>query len=183
MESLKTLIPDFAKDAKLNLAQVERTEGLTPKQLWGTALATALNAGHQEVIAAVLAGAGAHLDEASKKAAAGAAAIMAMNNVYYRFTHLVSDKTYASMPARLRMQVIANPGAERLDFELWCLAVSAVNGCGACVDSHEKKILESGGTREMVQNAVRVASIVHAAAAALRMGEALQAAEQQATAA
>ena len=38
------------------------------------------------------------------------------------------------MPARLRMNVMANPGVEKVDFELWSLAVSAINGCGMCIE-------------------------------------------------
>ena len=66
-------------------------------------------------------------------AARAAAAIMGMNNIYYRFLHLVEDAEYQTMPARLRMNVIGNPGIDKLDFELLSLAVSAVNGCGLCV--------------------------------------------------
>jgi alkyl hydroperoxide reductase subunit D len=91
---------------------------------------------------------------------------MAMNNVYYRFTHLVGGD-YASMPARLRMNVIAKPGVEKADFELWSLAVSAVNGCGMCMESHEKMVRGAGLTQEQVQAAVRIAAVVHAVAATL----------------
>ena len=63
-------------------------------------------------------------------AAKGAAAMMGMNNIFYRFRHLSSNEKYATMPARLRMQIIARHGSDPVDFELWCLAVSAINGCG-----------------------------------------------------
>ena len=69
---------------------------------------------------------------------------MGMNNIYYRFLHLVEDGEYQTMPARLRMNVIGNPGIDKLDFELISLAVSAVNGCGLCVTSHEQKLREEG---------------------------------------
>ena len=65
---------------------------------------------------------------------------MGMNNIYYRFLHLVEDGEYQTMPARLRMNIIGNPGIDKLDFELLSLAVSAVNGCGLCVTSHEKQV-------------------------------------------
>ena len=81
-----------------------------------------------------------------------------MNNIYYRFLHLVEDVEYQGMPARLRMNVLANPGIDRLDFELLSLAVSAINGCGLCVSSHEKKLRQHGITREMIQSAVRIAA-------------------------
>ena len=100
-------------------------------------------------------------------AARAAAAIMAMNNVYYRAVHLASNKEYAKMPARLRMNVIGSPGVPRTDFELWCLAVSAINGCGACVDLHEKVLRDAGVSAEAVHAALRYAAIVQSAAVAL----------------
>jgi alkyl hydroperoxide reductase subunit D len=107
------------------------------------------------------------LDEAHVNAARAAAAIMGMNNIYYRFLHLVEDGEYQTMPARLRMNVIGNPGIDKLDFELLSLAVSAVNGCGLCVTAHERKLRESGVSRETIQSAVRIASVIHAVAGVL----------------
>jgi len=101
------------------------------------------------------------------KAARSAAAIMGMNNVYYRFLHLVGDAEYAQLPARLRMNVIGNPGTPKADFELLSLAVSAINGCGMCIESHEKQLRQHGFTREAVQSAVRIAATVHAVARVL----------------
>jgi alkyl hydroperoxide reductase subunit D len=92
---------------------------------------------------------------------------MAMNNIYYRFTHLAADPDYATMPARLRMNVIANPGVDKADFELWSLAVSAINGCGKCIDAHDQVLRKAGLSREAIQQAVRIASVIHAVAATL----------------
>ena len=71
------------------------------------------------------------------------------------------------VPARLRMNVIGKPGVDKADFELWCLAVSAINGCGVCIDSHEKILREAGLTAEQIQAAVRIAATVHGVAATL----------------
>ena len=92
---------------------------------------------------------------------------MGMNNIYYRFLHLVEDGEYATMPARLRMNIIGNPGIDKLDFELLSLAVSAVNGCGMCITSHEKKLRIGGISREQIQSAIRIASVIHAVAGVL----------------
>ena len=92
---------------------------------------------------------------------------MAMNNVYYRFVHLVGQDDYRTMPARLRMNALAKPGVEKADFELWSLAVSAVNGCGLCIESHEKVLREHAVSRETIQAAVRIAAVVHAVAVTL----------------
>lgn len=66
----------------------------------------------------------------------GTASIMVMNNIYYRFTHLVKDEEYQRMPANLQMDIIVNPGVDKKDFELYYFAVSAINGSGLCIDAH-----------------------------------------------
>jgi lipoyl-dependent peroxiredoxin subunit D len=152
---------------KLNLSALLNDTVLTEQQRWGALVATALASRNAAVIAAVSEEAAAHLSAPALTAAKSAAAIMAMNNIYYRFTHLASDPDYATMPARLRMNVIANPGVEKADFELWSLAVSAINGCGKCIDAHDQVLRQAGITREAVQQAVRIASVIHAVAATL----------------
>lgn len=168
IESLKQQLPEYAKDLKLNLSSLVTADAtMTEQQLWGTLLASALASRCGAVIQAISEEASSHLDEAAVNAAKAAAAIMAMNNIYYRFVHLSSDKQYQTMPARLRMNVIAKPGVDKVDFELWSLAVSAINGCGMCIDSHAKELLSKGVSAETVQHAVRVASIIHAISATI----------------
>jgi alkyl hydroperoxide reductase subunit D len=86
---------------------------------------------------------------------------MGMNNIYYRFQHLSKNPKYATLPARLRMNVLRSHGVDVADFELWCTAVSAINGCGLCVDSHEKILRDKGLTEESILAAVRLASVIH----------------------
>jgi alkyl hydroperoxide reductase subunit D len=167
LEKIRDALPDYAKDLKLNLSALLNDTVLTEQQRWGALVATALASRNAAVIAAVSEEAAAHLSAPALTAAKSAAAIMAMNNIYYRFTHLASDPDYATMPARLRMNVIANPGVEKADFELWSLAVSAINGCGKCIDAHDQVLRQAGITREAVQQAVRIASVIHAVAATL----------------
>jgi lipoyl-dependent peroxiredoxin subunit D len=107
------------------------------------------------------------LEAVQAEAARAAAAIMGMNNVYYRFLHLVEDDEYARLPAKLRMNVIGSPGIAKADFELISLAVSAVNGCGKCVTAHERVLRQHEVGREAVQSAVRIASVMHALAGVL----------------
>ena len=164
IEALRGKLPDYAKDLKLNLSSVFNTPNLTPQQAWGTAVASALASRQPDVIRAVVADAAQHLEPAALNGAKAAAAVMGMNNIYYRFVHLSANKDYATMPARLRMNIIGNPGIDKLDFELLSLAVSAVNGCGMCVTSHERKLREGGVSREAIQSAVRIASVIHAVA-------------------
>lgn len=164
LERLREGLPGWARDLRVNLSNVLQSEALSPQQAWGAALACAAAARSGEVLRAVEADARAHLEPAALDAALAAASVMGMNNVYYRATHLLHDPEYARMPARLRMQVIGNPGVDRLDFELWCLAVSAVSGCGACLESHEKSVLQRGGGKPAVADALRIAAVIAAAA-------------------
>lgn len=166
IETLKSALPDYAKDLKLNLSSLAAETVLTPQQVAGTFVASALASRQPQVIEAVLAEFAPKLEPAALNAAKAAAAIMGMNNIYYRFVHLAGGD-YKTMPARLRMNVIANPGVEKVDFELWSLAVSAVNGCGMCIESHEHHLRQAGMTAEQVQAAIRVAAVVHAVAAVL----------------
>lgn len=167
IEALKNALPAYAKDLKLNLSAVAADTTLTPQQTLGGLLAAAIASRNEQVIAAISADAGAALAPQAFDAAKTAAAIMAMNNVYYRFVHLVSDPEYGTMPARLRMNALANPGVDKVDFELWSLIVSAVNGCGMCIDSHEKVLRKAGVAAAQIQQAIRIASVVHAVAVTL----------------
>jgi alkyl hydroperoxide reductase subunit D len=175
LELIRDSIPDYARDLKLNLGSVlteAGAPGLNDRQIWAVAVASAIASRHLAFTRALEAAAGEHLDAAHLQAARAAAAIMGMNNIYYRFLHLVEDAEYQAMPARLRMNILANPGIDKLDFELLSLAVSAINGCGLCISSHEKKLRAHGYTREMIQSAVRIAATVHAVAGVLEYSQA-----------
>jgi alkyl hydroperoxide reductase subunit D len=164
---LKSQVPSFAKDLRINLGNVLQSEHLTEQQLWGTALAVAVSVRNPVLLAAVSADAREKLDGEAYEDALTAASLMAMNNIYYRFVHLVPETSYGKMPARLRMQGMAQTRVAKADFELWSLAVSAVNGCGMCLASHERTLVGEGISREAVQDAVRLASVLHAAAVIL----------------
>jgi lipoyl-dependent peroxiredoxin subunit D len=174
IDSIKKQIPDYARDLRINLGNVldvEQAGGMTDQQLWGTALATAIASRNKVLVTAIANEAGDHLDENWLNASRAAAAIMGMNNIYYRFVHMASNEEYAKLPARLRMSVIGNPGIEKVDFELMSLAVSAINGCGMCIDSHERILKQAGVGAEIIQHAVRIASVLHAIAGVLDMQE------------
>lgn len=170
LDAIKNLVPDYAKDLRLNLGSVltpQGVPGLTEAQLWLTALASAIACGNHRLTAAVEAAASVQLDAPQLEGARAAAAIMGMNNVYYRFTHLVEDEEYSRLPARLRMNVMANPGIDKVDFELASLAVSAVRGCGKCIVAHERVVRQAGLGREAVQSAVRIAATLAGVAGVL----------------
>ena len=164
LDALADRIPQYAKDLRLNLSSVLRQSELTEQQLWGTVVASAIAARNTQTLEAVMAEAGVHLSPVALDAARSAAAIMGMNNVYYRFLHITPNEKYSTIPARLRMNAIRSHGVDQVDFELWCVAVSAINNCQACVASHEKVVREKGLSEEAVLAAVRIASVVHAIA-------------------
>lgn len=167
LDDLKSALPDYAKDLKLNLGSVIGNSDLPKQQLWGSVLATAIASRSGIVLKALEPEARENLSDEAYTAAKSAAAVMAMNNVYYRTRHLLSDPEYGTLRAGLRMNVIGNPGVDKTDFELWSLAVSAVNGCGMCLDSHEQVLRKAGVDRETIQEAFKVASVVQAVATTL----------------
>lgn len=168
IDRLKQLLPDWARDLRINLGALTSSTALSPAQAWGIAVTCAVTSRNRDLALAVVADAEEHLQETAIDAARGAAAIMGMNNIYYRFLHFMGEASeYGHIPARLRMQLIGNPGVDKIDFELECLAASAINGCENCVRSHEKAVRERGGTREMVHDAIRIASVLHGVAVTL----------------
>jgi len=180
LDTIRDSLPDYARDLKLNLGSVLSTTGapgLTDRQIWAVALASAIASRNVTFTRDIELLASAHLDTAYLNGARAAAAVMGMNNIYYRFLHLVEDAEYTQMPARLRMNVIGNPGIDKQDFELLSLAVSAINGCGTCVASHERTLRKHGLGREAVQSAVRIAATVHAVAVVLEDAGSLAAAQ------
>ena len=170
LSEIKSAIPDYAKDLRLNLDSVlseTGAPGLSSKQVGLVALASAIASRHEPLVAAIAGEAAKHASAQELNGARTAAAIMAMNNVYYRFTHLVGEPEYQTLRAGLRMNAMANPGCDKVDFELCSLAVSAINGCGMCIESHEHELRKAGLTAEQIQAAVRIAAVVHAVAAVL----------------
>lgn len=164
---IKSQIPDFAKDIKINFGRLlgeDPIEGLSEVQRWGVALACAQATQHKDLIAAVAESASNVLSESDVHASKAAAAIMAMNNVYYRSMGMLSDPGYAQLRPGLRMQVIGNPGVAQVDFELYSLAVSAINGCHHCVESHAAIIEQNGVSKEGVQSAIKIAAVLQAVA-------------------
>jgi lipoyl-dependent peroxiredoxin subunit D len=167
LDELRDAIPDAARDLKLNLQSVLAESSLSAAQRWGTAVAAAVASRNSLLRKAILTEARSATEAAVVDDAIAAAALMGMNNVYYRFRHLIGRDVYSQKPARLRMNRIAKPGGSKVDFELFCLAVSAINGCESCLKSHEKVVLAGGLSEDHVHDAVRIAAVIHGAAVAL----------------
>lgn len=175
LNDLKATLPDYAKDLRLNLDSVlseSGAPGLNPTQIGIIALASAIASRHPPLTSAISEHFAETLSEAEANAARAAAAIMGMNNIYYRFVHLVGDEEYGKLRASLRMNVMANPGCEKVDFELASIAVSAINGCGMCLESHEKTLRKHEVAPVAIQSAARIAAVIHAVAVASEQAEA-----------
>lgn len=168
IENLKSGLPEFAKDLKLNLSSLARSTELNEQQLWGTFLATAAATRSATVLSEIADEAREHLSEEAFNAALGAASIMAMNNVSYRAKEFLGDD-YTQVRMGLRMNIIANPGVEKADFELWSMAVSTINGCENCTAAHDDVIRKEGLTKEQAWEAVKIAATIAGVAQAVEI--------------
>jgi lipoyl-dependent peroxiredoxin subunit D len=173
LEALREALPDYAKDLKLNLSTLLSETILSDVQKAGTFIACAIASRNARLTRAVVAEFADKLTPEVLHGAKAAAAIMGMNNIYYRFIHLAEHAEYKTMPAKLRMNVIANSGADKMDFELWSLAVSSINGCGMCIESHDAKLRGHSVEAAVIQTSIRIAAVVHAVAAVLDAEDAL----------
>jgi alkyl hydroperoxide reductase subunit D len=164
---------DYARDIKLNLSSVLKKDPestLSENQIYGIALSCAYATKNSDLVEFILEKSADKISAQEIEAAKAAATIMAMNNIYYRFVHLVSDKEYLQMPAKLRMNIIGNPGIGKVDFEAYSLAVSAINGCGLCIDSHVKQLVSSKIDKSTIAHTIRIASVINAVAQSLFVG-------------
>ena len=139
-EKIKSLLPDYAKDTKLNLSSLSNETILEENAFAGIVLTSCLTTQNKKMISMALDEASDILSKSELNASYLAASLMAMNNIYYRSIHLLSNNDLASMPANLRMNAMASHGIDEINFELWCFAASAIKGCGICLDSHEQEL-------------------------------------------
>lgn len=166
LEELRSSIPDYAKDVKINLQTLvsQENQALTPKQVFGVALASAYATKERALISVMENEAKNILSDSELNAVKTAAVLMAMNNVYYRFTHISHDKEYSQMPAGLRMRGIADHGIDKVDFEMFSLASSIINACGMCIDAHANQLLNHGISKTQVQMIAKIAAVINSAA-------------------
>jgi len=175
LDRINAGLPDYAKDLRLNLESVLSeggAPGLSRKQIAIVALASAVASRHAPLTEAIAQFASQHADEKELDGARTAAALMGMTNIYYRFLHLVENDEYGTLRAGLRMNAMANPGCDKVDFDLASVAVSAINGCGSCVASHERTLRKHDVSAQAVQSAARIAAAIHAVAVVLEQQDA-----------
>jgi alkyl hydroperoxide reductase subunit D len=167
---LAEVFPDVAKDIRVNLQNVLQAATLNAEQVWGTAIACAHASRSGALKQALEADArAAGITDATIADAKAAAVMMGMNNVIYRFKHVIGKEDYEKRPVKLRMQRLAQVTGNKADFELFCLAVSAINNCQNCMAAHEDAVLKQGLTADHVWDSVRIAATVHAAAVAVEL--------------
>lgn len=171
LATLSDALPLYAADIKTNISRVAVDTVLTDQQKWGCLLACAFAVGQRDVIDAVEAEAAPLLSEDAMNAARTAATIMAMNTVYYGAVNLLRNHDYRAEASQLSMVTLAEPGVDKVDFELWALAVSALSNCEACLNSHEAELHKRGVSIERVQAALRIASVINALSVVLRAEE------------
>jgi len=172
VEQLRNTLPSFAQDIKINLGNVLNSEDSPLDQLvrYRIGLASAYATRNVSIAQAIeQSGRALGLIDADIHAAKLAATLMAMNNVYYRFLHLAHEPELQKLPARLRMQGLVTPGISKLDFELMSLAVSAINGCGMCIEAHNREVLKHDVGVSGLQEVARIAAVVHGAAQGLAL--------------
>lgn len=185
IQSIRDALPDYARDMKLNLGSVlteEGATGLSQRQIYGSALASAYASKNARLMAALENETSALLSDADRAGVRAATTIMAMNNIYYRSLDLLQDKEFAKMPANLRMNILRDPGISKEDFEIYSLAVSAVNGCEMCLNAHAEGLKKLGTSRQAIQSAVRIAAVIHSVAQVLEIEDTATTHQQQAAA-
>ena len=154
IDNLRSALPEWAKDLSLNLSTLSRSSSLTEQQQWGTFVAAAAATRNESVLVQVMEDARTHLSEEAISAALGAA--------------------YDNERMGLRMNIIGSSGGvEKVDFELWSLAVSTINGCEKCVTAHEATVRGEGLSTEQVWEAVRIAATLTGVAQAIGVVETL----------
>ena len=161
--------PEYAKDIKLNYSKIINENILNQQQLYGIILVSSLATKMEGLTKAALNETKENIDPSFIDDIYGAYSLMSMNAIYYRFTHLAKDNSYSTMPANLRMQYMNKHKISKPDFEMLCLAVAIIMGCGKCINAHEEVLKESNIPTQSIQTVARIASIMNAIANIMRV--------------
>jgi alkyl hydroperoxide reductase subunit D len=163
IDAVKSALPDYAKDTKLNLDAVLVRSTLDADVAMGCALAALAATGNGKVLAVMLADAPVYSESAMC-----AASIMAQNNVWYPFVEMSEDPALKGLPAQLRMNAIANHGGTtKANFEAFSLAASIVGKCEFCVKAHYEGLKELGYSVEQLRDIGRIAAVMNSVAKVL----------------
>ena len=169
IKELVSTFPDYAKDIKLNYSKVLNEDILNKKQLYGIILISSFTSQLNSLKEAAIEETKEFIDKELMEDIYGAYSIMSMNAIYYRFTHLTSDADYFTMPANLRMQYLSKFKIDKSDFEMLCLAVAVIIGCGKCINAHENVLRENNISKLHIQTVARIASVINSIANVIRI--------------
>ena len=163
LNSIKALIPDYAKDIRLNIDGTIARSSLEGNDAVGVALAAAFAAKSRKIIDIIQAS-GA-LSEEEGNAVLTASALMGMNNIWYPYIEMADDADLKTQPAQLRMNAYAtNGGVDKRRFEMYALSASIVGKCHFCVKSHFELLKKEGMSSTQLRDVGRIAAVINAAA-------------------
>jgi alkyl hydroperoxide reductase subunit D len=163
IDTVKEALPDYAKDAKLNLDAVLLRSSLDIEEAMGCAVASLAATGNGKLLSVLLADA-----PAEANAAMTAASLMAQNNVWYPYVEMAEDPALTGLPAQLRMNAIASHGGTTKErFESYSLAASIVGKCHFCVKAHYDGLKKMGYTVEQLRDIGRIAAVMNSVAKVL----------------
>jgi alkyl hydroperoxide reductase subunit D len=160
VDQLKETIPDYAKDARLNIDAVIKRSTLSPEEAEACAVAAAFATGNTKFWTWLHSVIG---DRKEADAAVTAGSIMAQNNIWYPYIEMADDEQLKGLPAQLRMNAIASHGGTtKARFEAYSLAASIVGKCHFCVKAHYQTLKAEGYTVEQLRDIGRIAAVITA---------------------
>jgi len=163
IDAVKSALPDYAKDTKLNLDAVLVRSTLDADVAMGCAVAALAATGNGKILSVILADAPVYAESAMT-----AASIMAQNNVWYPYVEMADDANLSGLPAGLRMNAIAtHGGTTKSNFEAFSLAASIVGKCHFCVKAHYETLKAEGYTVENLRDIGRIAAVMTSVARVL----------------
>lgn len=157
IDELVKNIPETAKDIRLNFMKLWEAPESLPL-IYAVVISLTPSETTKQLILLLE----TELDESIIRAAHMASGIMSMNNIYYRFLHLSDDKIMATMNPGLRMQGMKQHGISENVFELMSLAISVLNGCGMCIQSHMQVLKKQEVDLATIQLSAKVAAVINA---------------------
>ena len=163
LNSIKALIPDYAKDIRLNIDGTIARSSLEGNDAVGVALAAAFAAKSRKIIDIIQASGALSAEEGN--AVLTASALMGMNNIWYPYIEMADDADLKTQPAQLRMNAYAtNGGVDKRRFEMYALSASIVGKCHFCVKSHFELLKKEGMSSTQLRDVGRIAAVINAAA-------------------
>ena len=163
IDAVKTALPEYAKDTKLNIDAVLLRSTLDADVAMGCAVATLAATGNGKILSVILADAPVYAESAMT-----AASIMSQNNVWYPFVEMADDPALKGLPAQLRMNAIASHGGTtKSNFEAFSLAASIVGKCEFCVKAHYETLKAEGYSVVQLRDIGRIAAVMNSVAKVL----------------